>query len=208
MGEFEMKLLETIKFENGKFANIELHQERINRSWIDLYGSENKIDLVSVLEMFQANSQKSYTNHKIYKCRIVYSKTIQSIELLPYTLPKIKSLKLVLDDSINYNFKFENREKINQLFAKRENCDDILIVKNGLITDTSFCNILFFNGKKWLTPEKPLLKGIKRQLLIDSEIAETANISFSDLHNFTKARLVNAMIGFDDEQDISIKKIL
>ena len=208
MGEFEMKLLETIKFENGKFANVELHQERINRSWIDLYGSENKIDLVSELEMFQANSQKSYINHKIYKCRIVYSKTIQSIELLPYTLPKIKSLKLVLDDSINYNFKFENREKINQLFAKRENCDDILIVKNGLITDTSFCNILFFNGKKWLTPEKPLLKGIQRQLLIDSEIAETANISFSDLHNFTKARLVNAMIGFDDELDISIKKIL
>ena len=114
---------------------------------------------------------------------------------------------MVFDDTINYNLKFENREKINQLFAKREQCDEILIVKNGLVTDTSFCNILFFNGKKWLTPEKPLLKGIQRQFLINNEIVETANISPSDLHNFTKARLVNAMIGFEDALDIIIENI-
>ena len=68
-------------------------------------------------------------------------------------------------------------------------------------------NILFFNGKKWLTPEKPLLKGIQRQFLLNNEIIETANISPNDLHNFTKARLVNAMIGFEDMLDISIAEI-
>ncbi len=202
-----MKLLETIKFEDGKFANLELHQNRMNKSQKELFGCENKIDLVSELDMFLAKSQATYINHKIYKCRIVYSKTIQNIELLPYSSLSIKSLKIVNDDSINYNFKFENRERINQLFAKRKNSDEILIVKNGLITDTSFCNILFFNGKKWLTPEKPLLKGIQRQFLINNEIIETANISPYDIHNFTKARLVNAMIGFEDMLDISIAEI-
>ena len=202
-----MKLLETIKFENGKFANLELHQERMDKSQKELFDCENKIDLVSELKMFLAKSRTSYINHKIYKCRIVYSKTLQNIELLPYSSPSIKSLKLVFDDSINYNFKFENRERINQLFAKRKNSDEILIVKNDLITDTSFCNILFFNGKKWLTPEKPLLKGIQRQFLLNNEIIETANISPNDLHNFTKARLVNAMIGFEDMLDISIAEI-
>ena len=202
-----MKLLETIKLENGEFANLELHQERMYRSILELFGRENKIDLVSELKRFQEKSRTSNINHKIYKCRIVYSKTLQNIELLPYSSLSIKSLKIVNDDSINYNFKFENREKINQLFAKRKNSDDVLIVKNGLITDTSFCNILFFNGKKWLTPEKPLLKGIQRQFLLNNEIIETANISPNDLHNFTKARLVNAMIGFEDAFDIIIENI-
>ncbi len=202
-----MKLLETIKFENGKFANLELHQERMNRSQKELFGRESIINLVSELKMFLAKSRTSYINHKIYKCRIVYSKTLQNIELLPYSSPSIKSLKIVNDDSINYNFKFENREKINQLFAKRKNSDEILIVKNGLITDTSFCNILFFNGKKWLTPEKPLLKGIQRQFLLNNEIIETANISPNDLHNFTKARLVNSLIEFEDAFDIVIENI-
>ncbi len=202
-----MKLLETIKFEDGKFANLELHQERMNKSQKELFGCEDKIDLVSELKMFLAKFQATYINHKIYKCRIVYSKTLQNIELLPYSSPSIKSLKLVFDDSINYNFKFENRERINQLFANRENCDEILIVKNGLITDTSFCNILFFNGKKWLTPEKPLLKGIQRQFLINNEIIETANISPCDIHNFTKARLVNSLIEFEDAFDIVIENI-
>jgi len=202
-----MKLLETIKFEDGKFANLELHQNRMNKSQKELFGCENKIDLISELKRFQEKFQTSNINHKIYKCRIVYSKTLQNIELLPYSSLSIKSLKIVNDDSINYNFKFENREKINQLFAKRKNSDDVLIVKNGLITDTSFCNILFFNGKKWLTPEKPLLKGIQRQFLLNNEIVETANISPNDLHNFTKARLVNAMIGFEDAFDIIIENI-
>ena len=202
-----MNLLETIKFKNGKFANVDLHQERMNRSQKELFELKNTINLVSELKTFQTKFQTASIDNKTYKCRIIYNKTIESIELIPYALTKIYSLKIVFDNEIDYRFKFKNRERINQLFAKRENCDDILIVKNGLITDASFCNILFFNGKKWLTPEKPLLKGIQRQLLINNEIVETANISPGNLYNFTKARLVNAMIGFEDAMDISIEDI-
>lgn len=198
-----MNLIETIKFENGKFANIKLHQIRMNNARNLLFDCNNNIYLNNELEKYT----KNHPIENIQKCRIIYNKQIENIEFHPYVFPKIKSLKIVFNDLIDYNFKYENRESINQLFKQRQNCDDILIIKDGLITDTSYCNILFFDGKRWLTPEKPLLKGVQRQFLIENEIIETANITISDLQYFTKARLINAMIGFEQELNLKIEKI-
>lgn len=83
----------------------------------------------------------------------------------------------------------------------------MLIVKNGLVTDTSFCNVLFFNGKHWLTPEQPLLRGTRRAALLDQEQIRTAVIGVEDLHYFTKVRLINAMIRFEDCLDIPMDKV-
>lgn len=193
-----MNLIETIKLKNGKFANLELHQDRMNNSRKKLWACNDKINLASSLKATTLEIDK------LYKCRIIYNKKIHSIEVLPYKFPVINSIRLVFDDTIDYNFKFQNRDNLNSLFSLKEDCDDILIVKNGLITDTSFCNILFFNGKQWLTPEKPLLKGIQRQYLINNELVETANITPSDINKFVKFRLINAMISFKDKFDIDI----
>ena len=67
---------------------------------------------------------------------------------------------------------------------------------------------LFFNGKHWITPEKPLLQGTQRAFLLEKEIIKTANIRVEDLVNFENARLINAMIRFEDEVDIDIKNII
>ena len=199
-----MKLLETIKYQNGDFGNLSFHQQRMNNATREVFAIEPEIVLQNVLE--RITKPKNLVS-EVYKCRIIYSASIEKIEFIPYSFPKIKSLKLVEDNTIFYAHKYLDRSNLEKLFAQRQECDDILIVKNGLITDTSFCNILFFNGKKWLTPEKPLLKGTQRQFLLDNEIVETANIVPSDLHNFKKARLVNAMITFEDSLDINIEAI-
>ena len=68
-------------------------------------------------------------------------------------------------------------------------CDDILIVKQGFITDTSYSNVLFYNGKEWLTPTHPLLKGTQRASLLDQEIIRVAEIRLEDLHHFKKVTL-------------------
>lgn len=198
-----MNLIETIKFENGKFANLELHQIRMNNARNLLFGCNDNVDLHAELRKYINNHQKE----SIQKCRIIYNKQIENIEFHPYIFPNIKSLKIVFSNQIDYSFKYENREIINRLFAQRQNCDDILIIKDGLITDTSYCNILFYNGKKWLTPQKPLLKGVQRQFLMDNEIIETANITISDLQKFTKARLINAMIDFNQQLNLKIEQI-
>jgi len=195
-----MNLIETIKYKNGEFVNLELHQDRMNNSRRILWGNDDAFNLETILQEWTHEAE----TYKLYKCRIIYNKEIQNIEILPYEIPKIKSLKFVLDNSIDYDHKYQNRDRINSLFSHRKNCDDILIVKNNLITDSSYCNVLFFNGKNWLTPERPLLKGTQRQYLINNEIVNTADIRPSDINNFEKVRLINAMISFEDKFDIEI----
>jgi len=189
-----MKLLETIRFENGRFANLELHQQRMNASRKVLFNFETAIDLEkelssrsSVIENtispgFQIANLKELEG--LFKCRIIYSKQIEEIEFIPYQLPKIQFLKMVMDDEINYAHKYFNRNHLNKLFSQKGNSDDILIIKNGLITDTSFANILFFNGEEWLSPSVPLLKGTQRQFLLEREQISTADIRPADLQYF------------------------
>ena len=112
-----------------------------------------------------------------------------------------------MDDEINYSHKYFDRSRLEKLFFQKGNCDDILILKNGFITDTFFANILLYNGNEWLTPSNPLLKGTQRQFLLETEKVITADIRPSDLKNFKKARLVNAMMRFEDEVDVSLSNI-
>lgn len=174
----------------------------MNESRKVLFGCDDEIDLSELLQAWTPNNQKG-----LQKCRIKYANEIIEIGFFPYTFPKINSLKILVDNDIDYSFKYDDRSALNLLYKQRETCDDILIIKNGLITDTSYANILFYNGKDWLTPEKPLLKGTQRAKLLSEEKIKTADIRLEDLKYFTNARLINAMIRFEDEVDIPIHKI-
>ena len=143
----------------------------------------------------------------MYKCRLIYSDTVKKPEFLPYHKRKIKSLKLVVCESIEYNYKYKNRECLNELLELKQNCDDILLVKNKRITDTSFSNVVFSDGKKWITPSTPLLKGTKREkLLSDGKIVQD-EIKVNDLKYFQKAALINSMLDLEDNI-LKIKSVL
>ena len=222
-----MKLLETIRFQNGKFDNLIYHQERMNKSRKELFGCEDEIDLADELTRHQTprmelkvNAHKTNSSSSGFairmqydadlqsaKCRIIYSTQIEEIEFLPHQLPEINSLKIVHNNKIDYSHKFLDRSQLNKLYQQKADCDDILIVKKGFVTDTWFANILFFDGKNWLTPEKPLLKGTQRQYLLDQKKIVPTEIRLKDLMNFKKARLINAMIRFEDAVDIDIQNI-
>jgi len=199
-----MKLLETIRFNLGKFSNIELHQHRMNDSRKRLFNCNDEIDIVSILSKYV----KDLPNNQVLKCRVIYSIESASVEFIHYKPPNITSLKLVNCNEIEYSHKYLDRSHINKLLLQKGSADDIIIVKNGLVTDSSFANLLYFNGEKWLTPAFPLLKGTQRAKLLELDKIFTADIRPSDLSNFTKIRLVNAMLRFEDEVDIMIDKIL
>ena len=194
------RLLESIRCERGELKNLPFHQARMDNSARQLFSKENTIRLEKIVV-------PEHCRRGLYKCRVVYSETIESVEFIPYQFPKIKTLQLVFSDEIEYAYKFANRLALNALFEKRQNCDEILIVKNGLVTDTSLANIIFFNGKNWLTPALPLLKGTQRAKLLAEEKIVTADIRPADLKNFRKVRLINAMMRFEDERDVEIEKI-
>ncbi|MBT3174908.1 MAG: hypothetical protein HN336_08660 [Lentimicrobiaceae bacterium] len=198
-----MKLLETIKYQNGRFFNLKYHQERMDRSYLFTYNHNNPINLNRSLE--ESNLPLSQNP---YKCRVTYDNNGHQIEFVKYEFPQINSLKLVVDDDIEYNIKYSNRTALENLFNRRGNADDIIIVKDGLITDSSYANLLFYNGKTWVTPAKPLLAGTQREYLLHKGIIDIDHIRPSHIINFKIVRMVNSMMSFEDKVDIKISDLV
>ena len=179
--------LETIKSIDGVLYNMPYHQKRYE-SVLDSLCVEKKEDLAQYL-----NPPK----YGFYRCRLVY--TPQSIEVTYHEYKKrdINSLKLVFDNDIEYSFKSTCRDKIDELYAKKEDADDILIIKNLLVSDTSIANIAFYSNGQWITPKTPLLKGTTRARLLDEGKIIEADIKVQDIRNFSQVALLNAMVDFD-----------
>jgi len=184
-------LVETIKLKDGVFEDVDLHNERFNSSRKALFNMNEPMDLNRILEL------KEYNKAGLFKCRIVYNREIIKVEFVPYVLKQIRSLKLV-NAEIDYAYKYEDRTNINKLLELRGSCDDILIVKNGRLTDTSAANIAFFDNDRWYTPLNPLLKGTKREKLLRSKRIFEEDLMPKDLIRFEKAAIFSTMVDFGD----------
>ena len=194
-------LFETIRLQDGVLQNLEYHNERLNQSRKSLYKSTDTIDLEQLIQI-PASGKKG-----LIKCRVSYSREIKTIEFELYVPHVVKSLRMIEANTISYNYKYTNRGRINELLTKRERFDEILIIKNGFVTDTSYSNIIFFDGTKWVTPSTPLLHGTMRSFLLKNEIISEMKIKVPDMKQFQKARLINAMNPFESGKDIKIEKI-
>jgi len=195
------QLVESIKLKDGAIQNLEYHQMRMNRSMDELFPKGKKINLATVISI-----PDNFASG-IFKVRVLYGNSVQKIEIEPYTFRTIQSLKVVHHESIDYHLKYTDRQILQKLFAQRENSDDIIIVKNGLATDSFAANLLFFDGETWVTPNSPLLKGTKRQFLIDQGIIFEKKIRVEDIRSYQKIGLVNAMIGFEEMPVIAVEKV-
>ncbi len=196
------RLLETIKIKDSVMQNVFLHNQRMNKSRLMLFGKDNLINLEDEIDLEDDDFDG------IFKCRVLYSNAIEIIEILPYQIKKINTLKMVIDNSISYDHKFEDRKDIANLYLKKENCDDVLIIKDGFVTDTTYCNIVFDTGNKLITPSTPLLKGVKRQQHLNENIIEEQEIKQTDIKLFNRAFLINSMFDLDDKMEIAVKNII
>ena len=196
------RLVESIKVENRQFVNIAYHNARMNHARKQTFGSNDFINIEHLMRI------PDHIGMDVYKCRILYQRRILEADFQPYIPRKVESLKLIVDNNIDYTFKRENRQDLTTLFELRGGCDDVLIVKNGYITDTSFSNVIFLKDNKWFTPKTYLLKGTKRQKLIDDGIVEEANILVDDIQKYSKVMLVNAMLDFEPIRAFSVSGVM
>ena len=194
------KFIESLKLVGERFSNIELHQQRIDLT-CKVFSINSKIELKDI-------SIPNFNDDLVRKCRIIYSKDDFSVSFSEYKQRKIENLKVVFDDTIDYSYKFENRDRLNSLFEDRGGCSDIIIVKNGCLTDTSFSNIVLFDGDKYFTPSSFLLNGTMRQKLIRDKIIFEKEIKLEDIHRFKKLFLINALNSIEDNLSVSIENII
>ena len=195
----KIEFLETIKAVDGVLFHIEYHQRRYE-AVLRSYGITEKKELSALLDAPKKG---------LYRCRVVYDLVGNiSCSYHPYTKRKISRLKLLHADELEYSKKYANREALDALFAQRESCDDILIVKNGLLCDTTIANIALFDTKEWVTPKRALLAGTTRERLLESGFLTLRDIDVEDLQKYTQIALMNAMIDFDIIADKKIEEII
>ncbi len=194
-------LIETIRLNDGAFFNLEYHQQRMNVAFQNLFPKASLPDLDQLIQTHP------FPDKGLYKTRIIYNCESIKIEYQPYQRRNIDSLQIVIDDRIDYSFKWEDRKSLSELLKNKGTADEILIVKDGLITDTSYSNIVFYDGQHWITPTTPLLKGTQRQFLLDHHQISEAKIRVGDLKSFKQAGLINAMMPMEEMPVIAIKNI-
>ena len=175
-----MRFLETLLI-TDKINNLTFHNNRMNKTRKYFFDA-NPLNLGEFIEI--------RTNKRV---RIVYDKDILQVEYFDLVPRRFEKLKIVHSD-IKYEFKSENRVELNNL--KIEGFDEVIIVKNGYITDTTISNLAFYNGKEWHTPNTPLLKGTKREELLKSGFLKEKTIKLTDLKNYQKIAMMNAILGF------------
>ncbi len=189
------KFLETIKVENGKIFNLSYHQLRV-----DCALTKGNLYLDKILDIPKEQG--------LFRCRVIYDEDGYEVEYYPYSKRKIERLKLVYDDKVVYDKKYFNRDDLERLFSQKDLADDVLIVKNGLISDTTIANCAFLYNGEWLTPKEPLLFGTTRsRLLYEGKIKEV-EIGVDDILKFDAMALMNAMIDFDIIRHKKIEDII
>lgn len=192
------RFIETIRLKDGVADNLSYHAQRMNRSVEEVLCSKRKFDLEEALSSFNLPPKG------LHKIRLVYDTEIRSLEVTPYKRKEIRQLKIVYDNSVSYDYKFENRTELESLFSQRDECEDVIIIKNYQVTDTSFSNLVFKKGNQWFTPKTFLLDGTTRKRLLKEEIIFEEKITINDLQRYDKVKLINAMLQFDGpEIDVS-----
>ncbi len=187
------RCVETIRLCDGRWDDLSPHDRRMDRTRRELFGATEPLSLRRVL----TEAVGGGCPPGVVKARVEYDLRVRSVELLPYRRPEIRSLALVCDDTIDYGYKFCDRSRLDALRASVPEADDVLIVRRGLLTDSSFCNIaLLREDGRWITPERPLLAGTMRDRLLESGVLRPGTIPADELHAYRRIALFNAMNGW------------
>ncbi|MEE4115527.1 MAG: aminotransferase class IV [Marinilabiliaceae bacterium] len=195
-------LVESLKVKDGRLYNLDYHTARFNRTRKELFDIGLKIDLAKKIII------PAYARKGLFKCRIEYDDNIRLIDFIPYKPKRVESLKMVEAGDFEYPYKFIDRAGIDNLYSQRGSCDDILIIKDGFICDTSYSNVIVSNDNgRWFTPSTYLLPGTKRSYLLDKGLITETEITPASLRKYTWLRLINSMTDINDTPGIEIKTI-
>ncbi|ASK31114.1 aminodeoxychorismate lyase [Chryseobacterium sp. T16E-39] len=185
------QFIESIKVEDQEIFLLDLHQKRVNETFAH-FGKEGSIDLSKLFKNLD------HDEDGLFKLRIAYDldKKVRT-KMIPYAIPEIQDFQLVENNTFDYSFKFEDRKELDKMKMKSK-AEEIIIVKNNHITDTSFSNLLFMKGKEWYTPTTYLLNGVQRQNLLKKKKIKEMEITLQNIKQFSHFQLINALNDFDD----------
>lgn len=184
-------LLETIRIQDGVHDDLPRHLERVRRSSAELWGRPL---LLSPGDLAVPQEFRSGT----VKCRVLYSPEGFRAEWSRYVPRRVRTLRAVDCGSLDYHLKYADRSALDRLYALRDGCDDVLLIRRGMVTDTSFSNVVLYDGSGYFTPSDFLLDGCRRRSLLEAGIVREMPLKERDLDSFGDIFLINSMLSLGD----------
>jgi 4-amino-4-deoxychorismate lyase len=199
------RFIETILFENNHMPLLRGHEQRFAQTQLINFGQIIYPSLEKII--FAANIPTP--THIRYKCRVVYDAAGVQVSFAAYAPKKINKLIVKVADEIDYRFKYENRSGLNALTQGLNADEEVLIVQNGLLTETSFTHIALFDGIHWHTPAQPLLQaGVQRNCLLAQNIIREANIPVAHLKKYAQIKLFNALNSWQEAWTLDCNDVI
>ena len=142
-----------------------------------------------------------------WKCKVVYGMAVEQVTFDPYPGRQISSFKLIDGGSdIDYTYKGD-RTQLRALYDLRGKHDDIIIVKDGYVTDSFWSNLLLSQDGRWYTPANPLLRGTMRQYLLDTGMITERIILADSIDTYDHIMSINALNPFDLNRAVELIQV-
>ena len=130
-------LFETLAINNGRILNLDYHNRRFKQGQLFLHCQkmiDDVADIIHIDDDFKDN---------LIRCRITYDKHDIKVKYFDYIPKNIQSFKLIECNDIDYTYKYDDRNLLNDLLSQKGDCDEIIIIKNNFVSDCSVGNLLF-----------------------------------------------------------------
>lgn len=197
------QFIETIAVADGKPKHLGWHQRRVDSTMQHFYpGHKHSWDLEKCIDVPE-NFQTGLT-----RCRILYDAHHFSIHYFPFSPRYIASLRLVpLPKDFDYRYKYADRSMLEKLYDMRDDADDVLLINENWITDSSVANIALKKNGTWYTPSNPLLAGTTWKRLVSEGILRPRPINLKELQTFEAFKVFNALHDFETEMESPVGNI-
>lgn len=203
------RFLETMYYDGSGIRNLDLHLERIQSSLIyssggvlSGVGNSMLIQIKEILRSFQISGQAQ-------RVRVLYDENGLDIEASPLMIQYPTTFRCVdVDHNFDYSYKFADRQVLNEAFLKRNGKEDVILIRDGWVTDTSKANLAFRKNDKWYTPYFPLLAGTTWKKLVSEQSLLPRPIHVDHIALFDVVRTFNALHAFEAAPEIPVDQII
>lgn len=201
-----VQFLETLRIENGTPFHLDWHQKRVDATMAHYHGDVSLAE--RTLHLAEVLSSCELPKDGIWRCRIIYDLNSASVEFIPDGQAGFRSLRLIeVPMDFDYKYKYADRSFLQDLCEMRNGADDVLMLRNGWIADTTKANIAFRAGDRWYTPSVPFLAGTTWKRLVSAGVLIPRPMHKNDIPRYEAFKTFNALNDWDGEE-YSVKGIL
>ena len=147
------RFIETIRYADGRLHLLDLHTDRMRATRREVYGIEGPGLDTSMFHI------PPHLADLTVKCRVIYGRDIDDIQYEAYTPRPLSRLRMVSDNTVDYHLKYLDRTPLAYPDIPLRPDEGLVIVKDGLVTDSTYANLLLLAPGRAYTPSTPLLPG-------------------------------------------------